>query len=110
MVCATCRQPDDDEDEEYDESDPSHRRQRLHPEAGQRTSPESGKESRERLPHDGRYCRALIKDFEKGLLGSGSGRLQLKGFACVTGVFENRLRGCFRVFTSVATTWRVTGF
>ncbi|KAH8079323.1 hypothetical protein HD553DRAFT_345663 [Filobasidium floriforme] len=28
----------------------------------------------------------------------------------VTGVLENRLRGCFRVFTSVATTWRVTGF
>jgi hypothetical protein len=27
----------------------------------------------------------------------------------VTGVLENHLRGCFRVFTSVATTWRVTG-
>ena len=31
-------------------------------------------------------------------------------YLCVTGVLENHLRGCSRVFTSVATMWQVTGF
>jgi hypothetical protein len=82
MVCATCRQPDDDEDEEDDA--------RLIPPIGgcvfiwrPAIVPPLSQEGNVASYYHMMVGRALIKDVEKGLLGSGSGRLQLKGFAWI---------------------------
>lgn len=85
MVCATCRQSDNDEDEEHDEPDPSHRRPRLHPEAGRRTVHLPSQEGDVASSYHKMFGRALIKDVEKGLLGNDSGRLQLKDVAWIDG-------------------------
>lgn len=82
MICATCRQSDDDEDEEYDA--------RLIPPIDGRVfirrpavvhPPSQGKNVVSN--YHMMVGRALIKDIEKDLLGSDSGRLQLKGVAWI---------------------------
>jgi hypothetical protein len=82
MVCATCRQPDDDEDEEDDA--------RLippidgcvfiwRPAIVHSPSQEGNVASNYHMM----VGRALIEDVEKDLLGSDSSRLQLKGVAWI---------------------------